>query len=139
MPNKTKRTPARVEKFLAILRRRANVSEAAAAIGVGRTAIYSWRASNQQFASAWDDAIEDAVDELEAEAWRRAVHGVDRPITWKGEITGTAKEYSDRLLECLLRANRPRKYCERSQLTVKADESFAELLVEARKRMTKRI
>ena len=81
MANRTKRTPARVEKFLSILRQRANVTEAAARIGVGRTAVYTWRESDPGFAMAWDDAIEDAVDNLEAEAWRQAVSGIQRPIT----------------------------------------------------------
>ena len=49
---------------------------------------------------------------------------------------GTMKEYSDRLLECLLRAHRPDKYRERYQVQVGADgASFVEALQRARERV----
>ena len=134
MPNRTKKTPARVEKFLSVLRQRANVTEAAATIGVGRTAVYAWRDADPSFAEAWDNAVDEAVDVLEAEAWRRAVHGMDRPITWKGEVIGTVKEYSDRLLECLLRAHRPEKFLRRVQTQFSPGTDLGRMLEEARDR-----
>jgi len=36
---------------------------------------------------------------LYAEIDRRAVEGVDKPVIYKGEITGTYMEYSDNLLK----------------------------------------
>ena len=62
MANRTKQTPARVKKFLALLRQRANVSEAAAGVGVGRTAVYEWCGADPKFAEAWDSAFEAAAD-----------------------------------------------------------------------------
>ena len=112
------------------------MSEAAVSANIARTTAYAWRETDPEFASAWDDAIEAAADALEGEAWRRAVTGTERPIIWKGEVTGTVREYSDRLLECLLRAHRPEKFRERYQVQVAADTaSLAERLERARERL----
>ena len=136
MANRTKRTPHARARFLEVLRARANVSEAAVSANIARTTAYAWRETDPEFASEWDDALEAAADALEAEAWRRAVHGIQRPLTWRGAVTGTVTEYSDRLLECLLRAHRPEKYRERYQVKVAADsESFGEALKQARERV----
>jgi hypothetical protein len=61
----------------------------------------------------WDEALEDAADRLEAEAFRRAVRGVDRPVVYRGERVGTVHEFSDALLMFLLKAARPEKYRDR--------------------------
>jgi hypothetical protein len=135
MANRKKRTSTR-EQFLQALAVRGNVGEACKAAGVGRSTVYEWRETDQEFAAAWQEAVDDAIDRLEAEAWRRAFDGADRPVLYKGEITETFKEYSDRLMECLLRANRPEKYRERSQVEL-VGEGFAELLSEARNRRGK--
>jgi hypothetical protein len=58
----------------------------------------------------WDDAIEAGADVLEAEAWRRAVEGVERPIVSGGKVVTTVREYSDTLLIFLLKGRRPEKY-----------------------------
>lgn len=42
-----------------------------------------------------------------AEVQRRAIHGVTKPVFYKGEIVGTVQEYSDRLLEIELRRADP--------------------------------
>lgn len=115
MANRTKRTDSRQEKFLAVLAQTCNVSEAVRAAGIGRTTAYAWRETDQAFRAAWDEAEQEGADALEREAWRRAVEGVDRPITYQGDITATYKEYSDRLLELLLKAHRPEKFKDRVQ------------------------
>jgi len=110
--NRTKLTDRAREKFIEVLRHTCNVSEAARAVGISRTTAYEHRA-DAQFALAWDEAEQEAADRLEREAWRRAVDGVDKPVTHQGKITATYKEYSDRMLEMLLKAHRPEKYRER--------------------------
>ena len=52
----------------------------------------------------------EACDALEAEARRRAVEGVRKPIYCQGEICGTVREYSDTLLFFLLKGAMPEKY-----------------------------
>lgn len=116
---KTVRPDRAREKFLEVLAQSCNVSAACRAAGVGRTTVYQWRDAEPEFAAAWKAAEEEAADRLEAEAWRRGVEGVDRPIVYQGEITDTFKEYSDRMLEILLKGHRPDKYVDR----IKAEHS----------------
>lgn len=101
------------ETFLKVLAETCNVTEAARAAGIGRRTAYEWRQADQVFAADWAEAEEEAGDKLEREAWRRAVEGIDKPIVHKGEITDTYKEYSDRLLEILLKAHRGDKFVDR--------------------------
>ncbi len=57
---------------------------------------------------------EDAADTLEAEAYRRAVEGVEKPTGWyRGVAGGVVREYSDSLLMFLLKGIRPDKYKDR--------------------------
>jgi hypothetical protein len=88
------------------------------------TCAYNWRKTDEEFAKEWDMALEEAIDSLEQEAWRRARDGVDDPVIHKGmmtmhvvtdPLTGeetvqplTVKKYSDRLMEVLLKAHRPK-------------------------------
>lgn len=115
MADRTRFTDRAREKFLAVLRETCNVSEAARAIGVSRRAVYDWREAHADFRADWEDAEQEAADKLEREAWRRAVEGTDKPVTFHGAITATYKEYSDRMLELLLKAHKPEKYREKDQ------------------------
>lgn len=92
---RTDRTDRARETFLAEMRATCNVSHSARSAGVGRRTVYDWRDADPAFAAAWDDAEEEAVDELEKVARDRAIDG------------------SDRMLEILLKAHRPDKYVER--------------------------
>lgn len=113
MANRSKNTDTRRAKFLAVLRETCNVSEAAKAAGVARRTIYEWRYTDEAFNADWEEAEQEAADRLEREAWRRAVEGTSKPVTFQGRITATYLEYSDRMLELLLKAHRPEKYKER--------------------------
>jgi hypothetical protein len=97
-PARTTRTPKRPSDpwavFLRELARTANVKVACQKAVVGRTAAYAKRKDESEFAAAWDQAIEEAIEELEEVARQRAV------------------EMSDTLLIFLLKAHRPEKYRE---------------------------
>lgn len=110
---RTSRTNRAREMFISVLSESCNVSEACRAAGIGRTTAYEWRRDDLTFAAQWDEAEEEAADRLEREAWRRAVDGTDKPVTHQGVITATYKEYSDRMLEILLKAHRPEKFVEK--------------------------
>ena len=99
-------TPQRREKFLAFLRAAPNVAAAADSVGLSRRCAYDTRARDPEFASAWDEAVETGVDALEAEAYRRAVHGTDRPVFYQGAECGVVREYSDTLVIFLLKSRR---------------------------------
>ncbi len=107
---KAKADAPRKQAFLGALALVGVTTSACTHSGVPRATVYGWRAADAEFADAWDQALEDAWDRLEAEAHRRAVVGTLKPVFYKGEEVGVIREYSDQLLVELLRANRPRKF-----------------------------
>lgn len=97
-------------RFFEILSRHGNLTEASRGSGLARSHALSLRDSDADFAAAWEAAVAEAVDGLEAEAWRRAVEGEACPVFYKGEQVGVRHRRSDRLLMFLLRGLRPRRY-----------------------------
>jgi hypothetical protein len=103
------------ERFLKHLAQYGNVSKAAVAAGVSRKYVYTQREADAEFSQAWADAIDQAGDVMEAEAWRRAVKGTKKPVYQSGALVGHVQEYSDTLLIFLLKAARPDKFRENSR------------------------
>jgi hypothetical protein len=97
----SRRRPDWRPPFLDAIRVSGNVRLATAAAGIDRSTPYRRAQRDPKFAEAWAAAEQDAVDTLEAEARRRALHG------------------SDGLLMFLLRAHRPERY--RDSLDVHLD------------------
>ncbi len=120
MANRTTRTPKKDEAFLAELAQTGNVGAAARQAGYGRTQLYQWRQAEAAFAEAWDDAVTEYTESLEAEADRRAVQGVVKPVFYLGETCGQIRQYSDTLLIFRLKALRPDVYRERVKLPAPA-------------------
>jgi hypothetical protein len=98
---RTIRTDRARATFLKTLAATCNVTRAAHRAGMGRTAAYDWRSDDAEFAKEWDDAIEAAADRLEEVAFRRAKTG-----------------QSDRLLEILIKAHRP-KYRDKQEVDLR--------------------
>lgn len=91
-------------RFLEQLRKVPNVSAAAQAAGISRQQAYDIRETDETFAKEWNDAIEQAVDQLVGKAWGRAKGGK-----------------SDLLTIFLLKSHRPEIYRE----TVRAEHTGA--------------
>lgn len=114
------------QAFLAVLREGGNVRLACDAAQIDRKTAYRRREANADFAAAWDGALEEAADLLEAEAWRRAYDGWDEPVygrlsgkdAGEGEI-GVVRKYSDSLMQTLLKGHKPEKYRERQEVEYK--------------------
>lgn len=102
--------------FLAELAASGNVSASATAADVSRRFVYEQRAADLDFAAAWDDALEQGADSMEAEARRRAVDGWEEPVWYQGEDVGTVRKFSDTLLIFLLKGARPEKYRDRTDV-----------------------
>lgn len=68
--------------FLLAFRNSGNVRASCQAAGISRKEAYKRRASSARFREAWDEALEDATDTLEAVAWQRARNGSDY-LLWK--------------------------------------------------------
>jgi hypothetical protein len=117
MPAKTRLTQLLLQKFLELLAENGGiVVDAADALNVSRTALYARRNEDEEFAAAWDEAVDRGIDVIEDEARRRALVGVDKPVTYQGEITDTYKEKSDFCLGLVLRAHRA-KYRNRTEIS----------------------
>lgn len=72
--------------------------------------IYDWQKRFPKFDELIKDRLALFSGDLEAEARRRAVDGVDEPVFYQGEECGSKKVYSDSLLKTMLAANLPEKY-----------------------------
>ena len=107
MAQQRKWTQRRRKAFLAHLRESGNVTAAAERSGVSRTGAYALRAGDDSFRADWDDAIESALDDLEAELRRRAIEGTEKTVFYGGEAVGSIRNYSDSLAMFLLRSRRP--------------------------------
>lgn len=116
MPVETIRTPENASRFLDLLEESGNVRDAADKAGVGRNSVYLWRRDDEEFRAAWDARITNYGDMLEAEAFRRAYHGIDKPVYQGGELVGTIREYSDGLLARMLVRFKP-EYSDKLQHT----------------------
>lgn len=66
--------------------------------------------NDPSFKELVEEAYDYFKDTLEDTAYKRAVNGWDEPVYQKGEMVGTIHRYSDRMLEILLRGNRPQKF-----------------------------
>ena len=108
--------PAWRKVFLTSLAATGNVTKSASVARVTRPGVYKARKENAAFAEAWDIAEEDAIQQLELEARRRAYEGVDKPVFHAGEKCGVIRQYSDVLMMFLLKAHRPDTYRDRVAL-----------------------
>lgn len=102
--------PSWVATFLAEVMAGLTTSHASLVAGVSHTAVYARARRDPWFARAWREATTVSVEALEREAERRAYHGVEEPVFYRGEQCGAVRRYSDSLLMFLLRGRRPEVY-----------------------------
>ena len=76
-----------VQPFLEALRETGVIERAATAASVRTATVYARRKSDADFEAAFENAMEDAIDTLEAEARRRAVQGWEEPVVYQGQLT----------------------------------------------------
>lgn len=107
------RTQREKAKFLRHFAENGNISAACRELNIGRRTVYNWLGDDEEFRQLYEDAIETSTDVLEEEAWRRAVHGVSRPVFQGGKKVGSEQQYSDMLMALLLKGRRPAVYRER--------------------------
>lgn len=113
-----------VAPFLDHLKTSCNVSASCRAAGISHSAAYALRDKDGDFAAAWDDALEQAYDHLEAEARRRAFEGTEEPVFYQGLECGTVRKYSDSLAMFLLKGYRRKRFGDKTELTGKDGEAL---------------
>lgn len=99
--------------YLESLERTGMVGLSAKACGVTHRQINRVFKKDEAFAEACQEALCAYRDRIEAEAHRRAVEGVEKGVWYRGARVGTEQEYSDSLMQTLLKGNRPEKYRDR--------------------------
>jgi hypothetical protein len=99
--------------FLAALACTGRISRAASAVPMARDLHYRWLRDDPGYKALFQETMERAADAWEEEAARRAVEGTVKPVFCQGKRCGGIREYSDGLLQFLLRGARPEKYRER--------------------------
>lgn len=118
-PDRTPRhdglTPARREEFLETLAATGSITDAAAAIGISRTALYRMRQHDAAFAERWTAALREATAVLADDAFERAVKGTSEPVWYKGEQIGARVRHNDRMVMFLLRSHDPETYARPSE------------------------
>lgn len=90
-------------RFLEVFAATCNVLLSAKGAGIDRDIVYKRRKLDPEFAAAMDSARDDALDTLEAEAWKRA------------------RDTSDNLLMFLLKAHRRELYGDTVRIDIRAE------------------
>ncbi len=80
---------------------------------LSRQAHYNWLKEDPTYRPRFEDAELRAAQTLQDEAVRRAHQGVRKAIYHRGHVVGYETEYSDRLMELMLKALNPEKFRER--------------------------
>lgn len=107
------------KQFLKELTRTCNITMAAHKVGIHKYTAHQAKAKDEDFSEAWDNALDEGIDLLEEFARKRAFDGVKREVYYQGKVCGKFHEYSDGLTKFLLRAHKPERYSDRTDLNVK--------------------
>ena len=86
------------EVFLKCLANGDSIRSASEQVKVVRQTVYNWKENDEEFAAAWDEAMEAGIERLEDAAYNRAMEG------------------SDTLMIFLLKAKRPKVYSDKQRL-----------------------
>lgn len=141
--------------FLAAYAACGNIAQAARLAKIHRSDHFRWVKQSEKYAQAFTEAQDEAVEQLEAEARRRAFAGIRKPVIYKGELCyrraynpATCKvenvggplvlrEYSDVLLIFLLKGMRPEKYRDNVNLSGQMSVDIGARLAAGRARLAK--
>lgn len=101
------------KRFIETLADTGSVTMAARAAGMSRVSAYKLRRTpgEENFAAAWEVAVDQATKALHDIALDRAMNGVDDPVLdSKGNCVYVRTRYNDRLLMFLLSSHAPQRY-----------------------------
>ena len=90
-------------------------------IGASLAALYKLRnkPGAEEFAAAWDEAVDRGVLRIEHGALQRAIEGVERPIVSGGKLLGWHRVHNEPLVMFLLRQRQPERYGAAIQLALR--------------------
>ncbi len=111
-PRRNSITAARQRAFIAALAATGVVNQAARTIGASLEALYKLRhrPGAEEFALAWDEAVDCAVRRIEDCALARAIEGEERMVVSSGKLIGTEIRHNEALVMFFLRNRRANRY-----------------------------
>jgi len=123
-------TPARQVSLIQTMAACGCIREACARVGISPEAVYELRRrpDAQSFRLAMDLALDGAADKVEDGVFARAIHGVEIPHYYKGELVGTHRRYDERLAMFLLRYRKPYRYGRHVDLETREDALSGDVL-----------
>ena len=107
IPLQTKKARDKQEAFLEAYAVHGTITGAAQAIGATRRIHYNWLNEDPEYPEKFEAARESYKETLKNEIHRRAIHGQDKPVIYKGQIHDWYKEMSDNLLMFHAKAHMP--------------------------------
>lgn len=119
----------RKARFLDKLRDTGSAALAADEAGLTFAQVQNLQQADLAFAQASADAMAEAVDRAEAEVYRRAFRGIDRPVYYGGKQIGIVKDYSDSLAALYLKAHRPQIYRDGAGASAGRDDGPVQVLI----------
>ena len=116
------------EQFLNAYRSSGNIRASCMAAGIDRQTVRQWEEHDEEFSLLYHEAEKEVDDLIDAELFRRALHGDKEPIVSMGKVvrdeeTGeilTITKRSDQILMFVARSRMP-KYKDKQQLDVNAN------------------
>jgi hypothetical protein len=156
-----RRPSVKCATFLAAYERTGNISTASRLANVARSRHYEWM-NEPEYAAAFGEAREEAIETLEEQVWKSATVGFEEPVIYQGQLcfeplrdrngdivrdeTGlpkpskiplTIRKRSDVAAFFLLKALRPEKYRENVNIDHTGSLNLVERLKAGRARLAK--
>ena len=107
---KEKRTAAAKLRMLDAVSRIGNVTMAAKAAKIERKTHYRWLEADEEYRKAFDVALSQGIDAVEAKHHRLAVNGWMEPVVSAGKVLGSVRKYDMRAMQFILQHRRPEIY-----------------------------
>lgn len=102
-------------RFLLCFEACASLTQAARWAKISRQNHYKWLEESEEYRLAFEIAEVRANRTLEDEAVRRAHQGVKKAVRYKGKVVAFDTEYSDSLMQFLLKAGNRKKFGDKWQ------------------------
>lgn len=97
-----------IRTFFRLLSASGSVTYACKVSGVNMRRMYQYRNTRAKFAKHWARCWKMGVEHLEGVLMDRAVHGVKKPVFYKGGVCGEIIEVDNTLALKMLAANKPK-------------------------------
>lgn len=116
------------DEFFAALSGCANITKSCKMVDMPYSYVLKNRHERPDFAERYDEAMKKGLQALEDKALEYAFDGIPRGVYYQGAKIGEEKEPSERLIEFVLKANKPEKYRENAMTFNMGANSLVQVL-----------